>query len=79
MKATCIKCWDADALVTMDLDGSGVFRCGGCSGEFDRDEVTAVLEAMQKGWAKLIAWADAYPKEEPAPFEARGRVRGWKR
>lgn len=66
MKAMCIKCMNPDALVSMDLDGTCQFRCGECEEEFGCDEVREALEAMQKGWAKLLAWADAYPQEEEA-------------
>jgi len=66
MKALCIKCWDPEAVVNMDLDGTCQFECRECGETFDRGEVRAALDAMRKGWAKLLAWADAYPAEEPA-------------
>ncbi|MDY3555280.1 hypothetical protein R5W24_004421 [Gemmata sp. JC717] len=65
MKAACIKCWNPDALVTMDLDGSALFRCSECEEEFTRDDVRGALEAVQRGWSRLLAWADAYPQAEP--------------
>jgi hypothetical protein len=64
MKAICIKCWNPDALVTMDLDGSGKFHCTECEEDFDRDEVRECLDAMARRWKRLLAWADAYPAEE---------------
>jgi hypothetical protein len=66
MKAVCIKCWDADALVRMDLDGSGDFSCVECQETFSCEEVRATLEAMQSSWGRLIAWAESYPKQEAA-------------
>lgn len=64
MKAICVECWDPDANVTLDMDGTGQFRCQGCDAEFTCEEVREKLEAMQKGWGKLLAWAESYPKEE---------------
>jgi hypothetical protein len=64
MNAVCIKCWDVSALVTMDLDGSREFVCTGCEERFTCDEVNECLAAMQKGWAKLIKWAESYPADE---------------
>lgn len=69
MNAICIKCWNPDARVDLHCDGSGTFECTECGETFDRDDVRVTLEAMQKGWAKLIKWADAYPQEEPAGTE----------
>ncbi len=63
MKAICIKCWNADALVCMDLDGSREFKCQECEERFSCEEVTACLEGLKKGWAKLLKWAEAYPTE----------------
>ena len=64
MNAICIKCWECGG-VAMDLNGSCMFRCAECDEEFTRDDVRVSLEAMQKSWGKLLAWADAYPTEEP--------------
>lgn len=64
MKAICIKCWDADAVVTMDLDGSREFECRECSERFTVEEVRDALDAMKAGWDKLIGWAESYPAEE---------------
>ena len=64
MKVKCIKCWGADAIVSMDLDEGCLFRCSECSEEFDRDDVRAALDAMVKGWAKVLAWADQYPSDD---------------
>lgn len=64
MKAICIKCWNPDAVVSMDLDGSREFCCIECEERFTCEEVKETLEAMQKGWGKLLKWADAYPKDE---------------
>jgi hypothetical protein len=61
MKAFCIVCRDADAVVCMDLDGTDVFRCLSCEEEFSRDDVQKVVDGA-KVWAKLLAWADQYPK-----------------
>lgn len=66
MNAICIKCWDPDATVTMDLDGSCLFRCRDCDEEFEPSEVRDCLQAMQGKWARLLKWADAYPQEETA-------------
>lgn len=64
MKAICIKCWNPDAVVCMDLDGSQDFRCLECDEVFGCGDVRDALDAMQKGWAKLIGWAESYPAEE---------------
>lgn len=66
MRAICVECWNPEALVGMDLDGSGTFRCGECSAEFTCVDVRSKLEAMKKGWDRLLKWADSYPKEESA-------------
>lgn len=66
MRAICIECWDKDAVVCLDMDGSGQFRCGGCDAEFTCEEVRDKLEAMKAGWSKLLAWAESYPAEEVA-------------
>jgi hypothetical protein len=63
MRAICIKCWNPDALVTMDLDGTKQFRCTECEEEFECKEVRETLEAMKAGWEKLIGWAESYPGE----------------
>lgn len=63
MNAVCIKCWNPEARVDMHLDGSGRFQCTECDEVFDAAEVNACLAAMQKGWAKLIKWAEAYPTD----------------
>jgi hypothetical protein len=64
MNAICIKCWNVDAVVKMHLDGSGVFECEECGETFECAEVRETLEAMQKGWGRLLKWAEAYPKDE---------------
>jgi|GEM_PF-7105507 len=64
MNAICIKCWDASALVCMDLDGSREFRCTGCEETFTCEEVRQTLDAMKRGWERLIGWAESYPVEE---------------
>ena len=66
MHAICIKCWDPEALVKMHLDGSGAFECAECEESFTCEEVRGALDAMQKGWGKLIRWAESYPKDVPA-------------
>lgn len=66
MKAVCIRCWNPDALVQMDLDGSREFECAECNERFTCEEVRDALDAMKAGWEKLIVWAEAYPAEEPA-------------
>lgn len=62
-KAICIKCWDADAVVSIDLDGTRDFHCAGCNETFTADEARAAIDGVKKGWEKLIAWVDAYPVE----------------
>lgn len=68
MKAICIKCWDKDAVVMMDLDGSKQFHCGSCDEDFTCQEVKDTLDAMKQGWSKLITWAESYPQEEEIPL-----------
>ena len=63
MKAICIRCWDAEALVQMDLDGSGEFECEGCNERFTCAEVRQTIDAMRTSWEKLIGWAESYPKD----------------
>lgn len=63
MKAICIKCWNPDAVVRMDLDGSKEFVCVECEETFSCQEVKDTLAAMQKGWSKLLTWAESYPVE----------------
>lgn len=63
MKAVCIKCHDADAVVTMDVDGTCLFHCGGCDEDFTPDDVRAHLKAQQDMWVPLLKWVDAYPKD----------------
>jgi hypothetical protein len=70
MKAICIKCWDADATVKLHMDGSGDFECGGCDESFTCAEVRDTLDAMKRGWEKLIGWAESYPVEEEEEAEA---------
>lgn len=64
MKAICVECWGEDAVVTLDMDGTGQFRCRECDAEYTCEDVRAKLEAMQKGWGKLLAWAESFPAEE---------------
>lgn len=64
MNAICIKCWNPDALVKLHMDGSGVFECEECGETFECGEVRDTMEAMQTKWARLIGWAEAYPKDE---------------
>ena len=66
MNAICIKCWNPDAVVTMDLDGTCDFHCVECDETFTCEEVRKTLEAMQKGWGKLLKWAESYPQAEEA-------------
>lgn len=61
-RAVCIKCFDFDAFVTLDLDGSEVFRCNGCDAEFGPADVRQALHAMHQGWVKLLQWVEQYPK-----------------
>lgn len=63
MRAICVECWNPDALVMLDMDGSGNFRCDTCEAEFTCEDVRAKLEAMQAGWSKLLTWAESYPAE----------------
>jgi hypothetical protein len=63
MKAICIKCWNPDALVSMDLDGTGEFECHACEERFTCEEVRQTLDAMKTSWERLIGWAESYPKE----------------
>lgn len=62
MRATCIRCLDAEAVVALDLDGSGYFRCQSCGEEFTADDVRDTLDAMKR-WEKLLVWAEACPVE----------------
>jgi hypothetical protein len=64
MNAICIKCWNPDAMVTMDMDGTCLFHCGECNEDFTPDEVRESLKEMQSKWGKLLKWVDAYPKDE---------------
>ncbi len=64
MNAVCIKCWNPDAVVNMDLDGTCQFECRECGETFTPDEVRECLDAMQKSWGRLPKWVDAYPKAE---------------
>lgn len=64
MNAICIKCWNPDALVKMHLDGSKEFECAECEETFTCQDVRETMEAMQKGWSKLIKWAESYPADE---------------
>lgn len=64
MNAVCIKCWNPEALVKLHMDGSGEFECGECEETFTCAEVRETLEAMQTKWAKLIGWAESYPKDD---------------
>lgn len=63
MKAFCICCRDADAVVSVDMDGTEQFRCTGCNEEFTREDIQAAIDGM-KDWAKLLAWLDKYPKAD---------------
>lgn len=65
MNVVCIKCWDADAVVKLHLDGSQVFECEGCGETFECLDVRAMLDAAAK-WRKVLAWLEAAPVEEPA-------------
>jgi hypothetical protein len=63
MNAVCIKCWNPDALVKLHMDGSGEFECDECEETFTCADVRKTMEAMQTAWAKLVGWAESYPKE----------------
>lgn len=64
MNAVCIKCWNPDAVVKMAMVEEWAFECAECGEEFTCEEVRGCLSAMQKQWAKLIVWAESYPKDE---------------
>lgn len=61
-KAFCICCRNAEAVVSVDMDGTEVFRCIECSEEFNREDVQAVIDGAAQ-WVKLLKWLDAYPKD----------------
>ncbi|MBM3983646.1 MAG: hypothetical protein FJ304_25920 [Planctomycetes bacterium] len=65
MQVTCIKCWDADALVKLHLDGSQVFECEGCDEKFECADVRGMIEVAKK-WAAVLKWVEAAPVEEEA-------------
>ena len=64
MNAICIKCWNPDAVVHMDLDGTCQFECKECGETFDREDVRSCLQAMNAKWERLLKWADAYPEDD---------------
>lgn len=63
MNALCIKCWNPDAVVKMSLVEEWGFECAECGEEFTCEEVKEAIEAMQKGWGRLLKWAESYPKD----------------
>lgn len=82
MKAICIKCWNPDAVVTMDLDGTKEFQCVECEERFTCGDVRETLEAMKKGWEKLTTAqvieklkADRRAEIEAAKAEEENRLR----
>lgn len=62
MKAPCICCGDADAVVAMRLDSEAdpQFKCEGCDCEFTLADVENVVEA----WSAIIPWVKASPFAE---------------
>lgn len=66
MNVVCIKCWDADAVVKLHLDDVDTFECEGCSETFGCGEVREKLDAMRKGWERVLKWVEAAPVEEEA-------------
>lgn len=65
MQVVCIKCWDADAVVKLHLDGSETFECEGCGETFECADVRLMLDAAKK-WGRVLKWIDAAPVEEEA-------------
>lgn len=63
MQVTCIKCWDADAIVKLLLDGSETFECSECGETFDCEDVRGTIEAAKK-WERVLKWVEAAPMEE---------------
>lgn len=66
MNVVCIKCWDADAVVKLHLDGSNELECNECGETFTCGEVREKLDAMVKGWGRVLKWIEAVPVEEQA-------------
>ncbi len=67
MQVTCVKCWDADAVVKLHLDGTQTFECEGCGETFECAHVRQVIDAAKR-WERVLAWVEAAPLEaEAAP------------
>jgi transcription initiation factor IIE alpha subunit len=64
VQAICIRCWNPEAVVVMNLVPDANFTCNDCGEDFTCADVREQLNAMQSKWAKLLAWAEAYPKGE---------------
>jgi hypothetical protein len=66
VRVCCIRCHDADAVVTMDLDGTCLFRCGVCDEEFTPDEIREYLAEQASAWGRVLKWVDEYPTDDAA-------------